>query len=78
MSGASLAHGVIAQNIAAHLYFRLGDGCHVVQNDVKVQVAEGSAYVYPDVLVLCGQPGYIDGKRDVVTNPAAGVRGAVA
>jgi Uma2 family endonuclease len=69
MSGASMAHGLIAQNIAAHLYFRLGDGCRVVQNDLKVQAAGGSAYMYPDVLVLCGQPGYIDRKRDVVTNP---------
>jgi len=69
MAGVSIAHGVIAQNIAAHLYFRLGDGCRVVQNEVKVQAAGGSAYMYPDVFVLCGQPGYIDRKHDVVTNP---------
>jgi len=69
MSGASLAHGVIAQNIASHLYFRLGDGCSVVQSDLKVRSAKANAFMYPDVVVVCGAPGYIDRARDVVTNP---------
>lgn|GEM_PF-299868 len=69
MAGASMAHGIIGQNIASHLYFRLAGGCRVVQSDLKVQVGERSAYAYPDVLVVCGEPRYIDRVRDVVTNP---------
>jgi Uma2 family endonuclease len=70
MAGGTPRHGLIAQNIAAHLYFRLPSGCGVYQADVKVQVGTGSAYAYPDVLVLCGEPRYLDRTQDVVTNPA--------
>jgi Uma2 family endonuclease len=27
-------------------------------------------YVYPDVSVICGEPKFVPGRRDVVTNPA--------
>lgn len=69
MSGGTRLHAVIAQNIGAHLYFRLPDGCSVVQSDLKVRAEGANAFMYPDVLVLCGEPGYIDRKHDVVTNP---------
>ena len=71
MAGGTPRHARIAQNIASHLYFRLPDGCGVFQSDVKVQVAAGKGYAYPDVFVLCGAPQYLDGSRDVVTNPVA-------
>lgn len=69
MAGGTPRHARIAQNIASHLYFRLPDGCGVFQSDVKVQVAAGKGYAYPDVFVLCGPPQYLDRSRDVVTNP---------
>jgi Uma2 family endonuclease len=69
MAGGTTVHAGIAQNIGAHLYFRLPGGCRVYQNDVKVQAADARAYMYPDVFVVCGEPGYIDRRHDVVTNP---------
>ncbi len=69
MAGGTPVHAAIAQNIGAHLYFRLPGGCRVYQSDVKVQAAGANACMYPDVFVLCGEPGYIDRKHDVVTNP---------
>jgi Uma2 family endonuclease len=69
MSGGTSVHAAIAQNIGAHLYFRVGGGCRVYQSDLKVRSAGANAFMYPDVLVLCGEPGYVDRKRDVVTNP---------
>lgn len=69
MAGASERHAAIAQNVASHLYFRVPDGCRVYQSDLKVQVELGSGYAYPDVMVLCGEPRFIDRMRDVVTNP---------
>jgi Uma2 family endonuclease len=69
MAGASERHVAIAQNIAAHLYFRVGGGCRVYQADLKVQIDLGSGYAYPDVMVLCGEPRFIDRVHDVVTNP---------
>jgi len=69
MSGGTTAHAAIAQNIGAHLYFRVRDGCRVYQSDLKVRAAAANAFMYPDVFVLCGEPGYIDRTHDVVTNP---------
>jgi Uma2 family endonuclease len=69
MAGASERHVAIAQNISAHLYFRMGGGCRVYQADLKVQIELGSGYAYPDVMVLCGEPRFVDRVRDVVTNP---------
>ncbi|HET7232269.1 MAG TPA: Uma2 family endonuclease [Longimicrobium sp.] len=71
MSGGTRLHAAIAQNIGAHLYFRLPEGCGVYQADLKVRAAEANAIMYPDVVVLCGEPGYFDRRNDVVTNPTA-------
>jgi Uma2 family endonuclease len=70
MAGGSPTHAAIAQNIASHLYFRVSGECRVYQSDLKVQVDHGAGYAYPDVLVLCGRPRFIDRRQDVVTNPA--------
>jgi len=70
MAGASERHVAIAQNISAHLYFRVRGGCRVYQSDLKVQMDVGMGYAYPDVMVLCGEPRFVDRVRDVVTNPA--------
>jgi Uma2 family endonuclease len=69
MAGASERHVAIAQNISAHLYFRVRGGCRVYQSDLKVQMDVGMGYAYPDVMVLCGEPRFVDRVRDVVTNP---------
>ncbi|HET7461282.1 MAG TPA: Uma2 family endonuclease [Longimicrobium sp.] len=70
MQGGTRLHAVIAQNIGAHLYFRLPEGCSVVQSDLKVRAARANAFMYPDVMVLCGEAGYFDRRHDVVTNPS--------
>ncbi|HEV7590603.1 MAG TPA: Uma2 family endonuclease [Longimicrobium sp.] len=69
MAGASERHVAIAQNISAHLYFRMGSGCRVYQTDLKVQIELGSGFAYPDVMVLCGEARFVDRVQDVVTNP---------
>jgi Uma2 family endonuclease len=68
-AGASERHVAIAQNISAHLYFRMRGGCRVYQSDLKVQLEVGMGYAYPDVMVLCGEPRFVDRVHDVVTNP---------
>ena len=69
MAGATERHATIAQNIAAHLYFRVGGRCRLYQSDLKVRVQHGSGFAYPDVMVLCGEPRFAEGARDVVANP---------
>jgi Uma2 family endonuclease len=55
MSGASLRHGRIALNVAAHLRGATrARGCAVVLAEVKVRAARDRFY-YPDVLVVCAK-----------------------
>ena len=54
MSGGTLRHSRIIQNISFTLTSRMRGGpCEVHSNIVKVQVGDDRVY-YPDVLVLCG------------------------
>lgn len=70
LSGASVPHGVITGNILAGLHARLRDKpCRVFPPDLKILVAPTGLFAYPDVVVVCGRPEYVDGVRDVVKNP---------
>jgi Uma2 family endonuclease len=70
LAGASVPHGVITGNILSGLHVRLRDKhCRVFPPDLKVLVAPTGLFAYPDVVVVCGQPEYFDGARDVVKNP---------
>ena len=70
LSGASVRHGVITGNILAGLHARLREGpCRVFPPDLKILVAPTGLFAYPDVVVVCGRPEYLDEVRDVVKNP---------
>lgn len=70
MAGAPEPHVTITGNIFAHLYFRLKPPCRAYQTELKVQVESGSGYAYPDVLVVCGAPRFVDSVHDALSNPA--------
>lgn len=58
MTGASIAHNLIALNLASALRAHLRGGpCQVFVSDVKVRlrVAEQEVFYYPDVFVACRQ-----------------------
>jgi Uma2 family endonuclease len=66
MSGGTLRHSRIIQNISFTLMSRLRGGpCEVHSNIVKVQVGDDRIY-YPDGLVLCGR---VPGDALVVHEP---------
>ncbi len=46
-----------------------GRPCDVFTSDMRTRVTP-SRYAYPDVLVVCGEPEFLDEAEDVVTNPA--------
>jgi Uma2 family endonuclease len=70
LSGASVPHEVITGNILAGLHARLRDKpCRVFPPGLKILVAPTGLFAYPDVVVVCGRPEYVDGVRDVVKNP---------
>ena len=57
MAGASFDHARIVQNISRLLGNMLaGKGsCEVVTSDVRVRISD-LRYVYPDVVIVCGDP----------------------
>lgn len=70
MAGASLAHNRIVSNIHAALYNALHTKpCAVFASDLRLWIEPARRAVYPDVMVICGEPQLVAGRADTVTNP---------
>ena len=70
MSGGTPRHSIITVNIGGHFHSQLkGTGCVPFSPDVKVYVARSKMIAYPDVTIVCGDPEFLDSKRDVIKNP---------
>ncbi len=71
MSGASRQHNYISQNIYMSLRRQLaGRPCQVYGLDLRVRISETGAYVYPDVVVACGEEAqFEDDHVDTLLNP---------
>ncbi len=70
MGGAKYAHNVMAGNISASLHQQLRHApCTVSSSDLRVLVSATGLYTYPDVVVVCGEPKFLDGHFDVLLNP---------
>jgi Uma2 family endonuclease len=70
MGGASARHVQIAGNVAGELRNQLRDKpCLVYSTDLRVRVSRAGLYTYPDVVVVCGDPNFVDDELDTLTNP---------
>ena len=70
LTGASFAHVAIATNLVVGLGNQLrGTPCRPLTSDMRVKVSETGAYVYPDVVVVCGKPELEDEHVDTLLNP---------
>jgi len=70
MGGGGFFHSRIAVNVAGELRNRLkGSPCKVTQSDMRLKINETKAYVYPDVMVVCGKPALLGKADDLLTNP---------
>ncbi|HEX8194722.1 MAG TPA: Uma2 family endonuclease [Pyrinomonadaceae bacterium] len=79
MAGESDAHGIICFNLAGLLYEQLkGSNCQGRIKDTKIRSGSlpqkprstKGMFSYPDVVVICGEPQYLDEHRDVILNPS--------
>jgi Uma2 family endonuclease len=71
MSGASRAHGRIVFKLATALGNQLGGRpCEAYVADMRVRVPSTGAYLYPDLVVACGEPAFEDGELDTLVNPS--------
>lgn len=69
MAGASERHNIISSNFFGEIWSRIRNSdCRAFSSDMRVKARKGN-YYYPDVLVVCGERKFEDGKRDVLLNP---------
>jgi Uma2 family endonuclease len=70
MSGASRAHTLIVASILAFLYSQLRSSpCETYPSDMRVYVRSTGLYTYPDVVIACQEPRFLDGQSDTLLNP---------
>ena len=70
MAGASLRHTIIVGNVVRELGTQLRNGpCLVSSVDLRVATDRRRHYTYPDVVVVCDPPQFVDEQRDTITNP---------
>jgi Uma2 family endonuclease len=70
MGGASARHVEIVSNIVRELGNLLRQRpCRVYSTDLRLCVDANHRYTYPDVVVVCGQPQFLDRELDTLLNP---------
>ena len=71
VSGASYFHNRAKENLVGELHPQLKGGpCFTLSSDMKVKVEATGLFAYPDVVVVCGEPAFLDDRTDVILNPA--------
>lgn len=69
LAGAAPNHNLVKDNIRSELHPKLSPrGCRSFTSDQRVKISE-TRYVYPDVVVLCGEPEYTDESPPSLLNP---------
>ena len=70
MTGASEPHNTVVMNIGSELRAQMkGRPCRVYASDMKVRIRGADAGTYPDLVAVCGEREFQDGRRDVLLNP---------
>jgi Uma2 family endonuclease len=71
MTGASRKHNLIVTNLISSLSAQLrGKPCEVYPGEMRVKAPAARSYVYPDVVVVCGEPEFEDDYLDTLLNPS--------
>jgi len=66
-AGGTCRHASIVSDFAGELRNRFrGSSCNVVTQDMRVRVSSGGLYAYPDILVVCGPPEFLDETEDTL------------
>lgn len=70
MSGARRAHNLISLNVGSGLHGALKNkDCETYISEMRVFVPSVQLYTYPDIVVVCGEPKFVDDEFDTLTNP---------
>ena len=72
MSGGTLNHGIIGNNINTELNSGLrnkGSDCVAINGDVRIWIQNAESFVYPDAMVICGEIETYEKDKNSVVNP---------
>ena len=70
MTGGSFRHNVIIGNLVREIGVGIkGRPCRVASSDQRIHVPTTGLYTYPDVVVVCGEPRFLDRQLDTLLNP---------
>jgi Uma2 family endonuclease len=72
MAGARSRHNAIRENLSGEAYGLLkkkGGGCRSFSADQRIHIPRTGLYTYPDFLIVCGKPAYLNDTSDTLTNP---------
>jgi len=70
LAGSSLNHNRIAKKICFIIDSALSDKpCEVFFAEIKVRIEARNFFTYPDVMVVCGDPKFVENRSDTITNP---------
>jgi Uma2 family endonuclease len=70
ISGITPKHSVICFNLNGAIWEATHHkDCIGFESNMKLEIAEADAYVYPDLMVVCGDVKLAENTTDVITNP---------
>ncbi|MCO6489576.1 MAG: Uma2 family endonuclease [Phaeodactylibacter sp.] len=72
MSGGTLNHGIIGNNINTHLsnvVQKKGTDCVTINGDVRIFIEKANSFVYPDGMMICGGIQTAESDKNSVVNP---------
>ncbi|QTA91915.1 Uma2 family endonuclease [Desulfonema magnum] len=70
MAGGSRNHSVICLNLNWGIRNAIADkDCVGFDSNMKLDIAEHNVFVYPDVMVVCGEIEFSEDRTDIIKNP---------
>lgn len=70
MAGGTINHNKLAGNLYAALNFAFRQQDYqVFIGDVRLWVPEKQIFTYPDVMIIAGEPEYVNNRTDTIANP---------
>lgn len=70
MAGGSANHNQIALNFSAELNFAFKkQNYRVYMTDMRLWIPKRRIYTYPDVMIIAGEPEFVDNRTDIIQNP---------
>jgi len=70
MAGGSAEHSLISVNLTRRLAEQLDNrDCFVFESNMKLDIQAYNHFVYPDVMVVCGEIEFLPSRTDTIQNP---------